>query len=330
MNQNEKSEQVKVQYLSYLPVALFGSVMGLTGLSLSWRLASQQFGVSILPSHIIGLIAMCAFVILTIAYSIKTVSSFEAVKSEFNHPIASNLFGTPLISILLLPILISDYNLALARGFWIAGTIGMTLFAWMIVSRWMSTRQQPAHATPAWIVPVVGMIDIPLAVPSLHFQSMHLVMIFALSVGLFFAIPLFTMILSRLMFEEPLPEGMKPILMILVAPFAVGFSAYFATFGQVDAFAQALYMLMLFIISILFGQLKNLLNCCPFKLSWWAVSFPLAASAAASIRYAMFAQTLLTNVIACVFLAIATLIILALFIRTLTGIFRGELQMLSN
>lgn len=154
-------------------------------------------------------------------------------------------------------------------------------------------------------------------------------MIFALSVGLFFAIPLFTMILSRLIFEEPLPEAMKPILMILVAPFAVGFSAYFATTGEVDIFAEALYMLMLFIINILFGRLSNLLGCCPFKLSWWAVSFPLAASAAASIRYAIFAQTLLTSVIAGIFLALATLIILVLFIRTLAGILRGELQMLT-
>ena len=50
MNQNEKSDNIKAQYLNYLPIGLFESVMGLTGLSLSWRLSHQLFGLSILPS----------------------------------------------------------------------------------------------------------------------------------------------------------------------------------------------------------------------------------------------------------------------------------------
>lgn len=40
-----------------------------------------------------------------------------------------------------MPIPIADYNLAFARFIWVVGAIGMTLFAWLIVSRWMSTRQ---------------------------------------------------------------------------------------------------------------------------------------------------------------------------------------------
>jgi hypothetical protein len=36
---------VKSGALEYLPVALFGSVMGLTGLSLAWHLAHTRFGV---------------------------------------------------------------------------------------------------------------------------------------------------------------------------------------------------------------------------------------------------------------------------------------------
>jgi tellurite resistance protein len=43
---------------------------------------------------------------------------------------------------------------------------------------------------------------------------------------LFFAVPLFTLIFSRLLFEPPLPAALKPSLLILVAPFAVGYSTY--------------------------------------------------------------------------------------------------------
>lgn len=174
------------------------------------------------------------------------------------------------------------------------------------------------------------MIDIPLAVPSLGwFDSLHGVMVFATAVGLFFAIPLFTLILSRLMFEEPIPDAMQPSLLIMVAPFAVGFSAYVTTVGQIDVFAQSLYMLMLFMLAVLFGRLRKLPSCCPFRVSWWAVSFPLAASANAALHYAAHAQHIAANIIAAVLLTIATIVIIGLLARTIIGIARGELRTLS-
>ena len=36
--------------LDYLPVGLFGSVMGLTGLSVAWRLAQERYGLPGWPS----------------------------------------------------------------------------------------------------------------------------------------------------------------------------------------------------------------------------------------------------------------------------------------
>jgi tellurite resistance protein len=205
----------------------------------------------------------------------------------------------------------------------------MTVFAWVIVSRWITTRQKIAHATPAWIVPAVGLIDIPLAVPALGWQeSLHSVMMFATAVGLFFAIPLFTLILARLMYEDPLPEPMQPSLLILGAPFAVGFAAYVATTGTIDFFAEALYMLMLFMTAVLLGRLRHLPRCSTFRVAWWAASFPLAATAATGLRYAAHANSLITDVIASVLLAIATVVILGLVWRTVTGIARGELKTL--
>jgi tellurite resistance protein len=318
--------------LDYLPIGLFGSVMGLTGLSVAWHLAQMHFGGpawmrTVAPA--IGLTAIATFVLLAACYTVKLATAFDAVKAEFRHPIAGNLFGTPIISILLLPIVLAPYSLTLARVLWAVGAVAMTLFAWMIVNRWMSDRQQVAHATPAWIIPLVGMLDVPLALPVLGLPPMHGVMVFALAVGLFFSVPLFTLILSRLLFEPPLPDALKPSLLILVAPFAVGYSTYTLTVGQTDLFAQALYMLTLFVLAVLLSQLRNLPVCCPFRVSWWAVSFPLAASAIAALRYATADQGAITDCIAIMLLALATLVVAGLFVRTLMGLFRGELRNLS-
>jgi tellurite resistance protein len=304
--------------------------MGMTGLSVAWRFAYVRYGAPVSISTAIGIIADGSFIVLLIAYTVKLLCAPGAVRAEFRHPILGNLFGTLFISFLLLPITLAPLCLLVAQVMWSIGAVAMLVFAWAIVSRWMSDRQQIAHATPAWIVPVVGLLDVPLAVPVLALPPMHGVMILGLSVGMFFAVPLFTLIFSRLLFEPPIPEALQPTLLILVAPFAVGFSTYVATTGQVDMVAEGLYMLTLFMLAVLLNRLRRLPRYCPFRVSWWAVSFPLAASAIAALRFAEAEPSMFTDAIAIGLLALATLVIAWLFVRTLIGVLRGELRTLSS
>jgi tellurite resistance protein len=317
---------------NYLPVGLFGAVMGLTGLSVAWRLAQLRYGGPhwlALVSPVIGGVAAAAFLIILAGYAVKLITAFDAARAEFRHPIAGNLFGTIPISLLLLPIVAAPYARLLAQALWIVGACGMVAFAWLIVNRWMSDRQQVAHATPAWIIPVVGLLDAPLAIPALGLPHLHGFSVFALAVGLFFALPLFTLIFSRLLFEPPLPDALKPTLLILVAPFAVGFSTYMTVAGHIDLFAESLFMITVFLLAVLLGRLRNLPLCCPFRVSWWAVSFPLSASAIAALRFAEAEQSWLADAMAWAILGLATLVIGALLLRTLLGLAKGELRTLS-
>jgi len=316
--------------LDYLPVGLFGSVMGVTGLSVAWRLAHVRYGVPEGISLGIGVVAVTAFVLMVTCYTIKLVTAFGAVRQEFRHPIAGNLFGTVLISLLQLPIVLAPFALPLARLMWMLGAGGMIFFAWLIVTRWMSDRQQIAHATPAWIIPVVGLLNVPLAVPALSLPPVHGLMVAALAIGLFFAVPLFTLIFARLLFEEPLPAALRPSLLILVAPFAVGYSTYTVTTGQNDLFAEALFALTLFVLAILLGQLRNLPLTCPFRISWWAVSFPLSASSVAALRFAGAEPGTGTEIVAVALLALATIVITGLLVFTFIELGKGGLRALST
>lgn len=313
-----------------LPIGLFAAVMGLTGLSVAWTMAHTRYGVPLWLGKSIGLMACAAFVALAAGYGTKAVIAAPAVKAEFRHPIAGNLFGTPLISLLLLPIPLAPLSLTLARLLWIVGALGMTLFAWWVVTRWLSDRQQAAHATPAWIVPVVGLLDVPLALPVLGLPPMPGVMVFSLAVGLFFAVPLFTLILSRLLFEPPLPAALQPSLLILVAPFAVGFSAYVATTGTVDLFAEALFAVAVFLLAVLLPKLARFGRSCPFRVSWWGVSFPLAAASVATLRVATAQPGAAIDIFAVGLLTLATAVIGWLLARTLVGLARGELRTLAQ
>jgi len=315
--------------LDYLPVGFFGSVMGLTGLSAAWRLAHIRFGVPRVIADCIGLIAVGAFIAIAFAYLIKCLTAPEAVRSEFRHPIAGNMFGTVFVSMLLLPIVVAPVSLLMARALWATGAVGIVVFAWVIATRWLGVRQSQSNVTPPWIIPVIGLLDMPLAVPSLELHFLHGVMVLGLAVGMFFTIPLFTLIFQRQLLEPPMPDGLKPTLLILAAPAAVGFSSYVATTGNVDLFAESLYALTLFLLAVLGGHLRHLPACCPFRVSWWAVSFPLAACTIAAVRFASYDPGWVTNGIALALLALVTIIISWLFVRTLAGMARGELRTLS-
>jgi hypothetical protein len=107
------------------PVGLFGSVMGVTGLSVAWQLAHVRYGVPEVIALVIAAVAVVAFVLLVAGYAIKLVTAFSAVQEEFRHPVAGNLFGTILISLLQLPIVVEPFAHRLAQFFWTAGAAGM-------------------------------------------------------------------------------------------------------------------------------------------------------------------------------------------------------------
>lgn len=305
--------------------------MGLAGISADWKMAHVLWGAPIWIAQVLGILAMATFATLLVSYGIKAVSGFARVRAEFGHPVTGALFGLPLVSALLLPLVLADYSLMLARGVWLVAVIGMTVFAWTISARWLGGGQQRAHASPAWIVPLVGLLDIPLATPVLDFaQAPHAIVVWGLAVGLFFAVPLFTIILARLMFEEPMPQTMLPSLLILLAPFAVGFSAYVIVMGRVDTLAEGLLAITFFLLVALLSRLRHLASCCPFRVSWWSVSFPLAASAGAALRYATYVPSIWSNALAAIVLSMVSGTIAYLIIRTVVGMLRGEMQKLSG
>jgi tellurite resistance protein len=75
--------------------------------------------------------------------------------------------------------------------------------------------------------------------------------------------------------------------------------------------------------------MRYLLACCPFRVSWWAVSFPLAASAIVALRFAAARPSEITDGLALALLALATLTIIGLLVRTLYGVVTGEMRTLS-
>ena len=310
--------------MQYLPVNLFASVMGISGLSLAWRQASRQFGTSPLVDGAIGAIALAIFALLCLAYAAKAMLHPQAVRNEFRHPIAGNFFGTASIAVLLVSSVVAPFSAAASEALWVLGAATTIALAFTLVSRLLRGKVDAGHALPAWLIPGVATLDIVVAggtVPTAWARELNL---FSLAVGTMVALVFFTMIMSRLIHHhEKLASEMVPSLMILIAPFEVGFLAYTNFFQRVDAFAAMLFYFGLFIfLALVFKVFKRGI---PFAAGWWALSFPLAALGNAALRYAEHVHYLPVTAFAIGMLAFLSVLMAVLLLRTIQLLLEGKL-----
>lgn len=298
-----------------LPVSLFASPMSIAGLSLSWRLASQQFGVGASVSSLVGHIAVIVFLILVAAYGVKAARHPKAVLGEFRHPVAGNFFGTVSIAMLLLSAVIGHSDPRLAEVAWIFGSISAIALAFTVINRLFRGKMDPGHALPAWLISGVASLDIVVTGAQMPMPWARELNIFALAIGSVLALVFFTLIVSRIIHHERLPDNLVPSLMILIGPFEVGFLAYTNFTQRVDVFAAILFYFGLFLFLALF--LKVFRRSIPFGTAWWAIGFPLAALSNAALKYAAAAQLWAISALSIVLLAFLSVVIVVLSVRTL-------------
>jgi tellurite resistance protein len=308
--------------LKFFPVSFFAMVMGLTGLAIAWHKAEAVLGLRVRISEALLALAGVAFVALALLYLNKVLRYREAVAKELAHPIQLNFFPTISISLLLLGIATVGQWPGLAGVLWALGTAMHLLLTLYVMEVWIHHEHfEIHHMNPAWFIPVVGNVLVPIAGVPLGFGELSW---FFFSVGILFWLILFVIIIYRMLFHQPLPERLMPTFFILIAPPAVGFIAYVQLSGELDAFARVLYYSGLFLTLLLATQVGRFMRL-RFYLSWWAYSFPLAAITVATLG--MYQRTG-NNVFAAVgwlLLTLVTLVVVFLLYRTALAVSKGKI-----
>jgi tellurite resistance protein len=323
MNFNEKRLN-KISFLEFMPVSLFGSVMALSALCFAWRLASKAWGTSTLIAEAIGCAAIFVFIILAVAYTIKWMRYSASVKNEFKNSVSVGFFSTIIISILLIPGIILPYVPVIADVIWLLGVLLIFLFAWFVLRKWMDKQQLPENGMPVWVLPVTGTLNVPIVGNSLKFAGAHEFCLMFFGFGIIFIIILMAIIFSRLFFQAPMAANTQPSLLILVAPFALAFNGYEGLSGVQDIPATAFFYFFIFLLVIFGSKILTLPKCCPFQVSWWSVSFPLAAVSVACIKYAQRQPDIVHWILAAFLLSVTTLVILYLLAQTVYLIWSGR------
>lgn len=308
--------------LKNFPISWFAMIMGMSGFTIAWSRAEHVFGLGFALSPVLLPITAALFGLLATIYLAKAAKYPQEVLGEVRHPVKLAFVPTISIALILMGTAFLHDAPELSFWLWAAGAtlhLSLTLY---VMSSWIHhSKYEIAHLNPAWFIPVVGNILVPIA--GVQHASPEISWFF-FSVGIFFWPLLTAIIFYRLIFHGSLPDRFMPTLFIFIAPPAVGFISYYNLTGGIDAFARILYGIALFFTLLLFVQVQRFARL-KFFLSWWAYSFPLAAITIATL--AMFKETgqPLYWWLGAGLLGILTLVIAMLLARTALAVLRREI-----
>ena len=304
------------------PITLFSIVMGLSGLVTVYEKVAFLFEAPPIIYEVLLGITSALLAIIFGLYALKVALYTDEVKAELYHPIKINFFSAIPISFLLISISwYNEVNPLIGIVLWYAAAPVQLLMLLFTFGRWIRHDHSLAHANPAWFIPIVGTILIPVVGVDI---APLFVSIFFFSIGLFFWIIFFTIILYRLIFHDTLQTKFIPTLFIFIAPPAVGLISYVRLTGQLDLFGYVLYSLALFLVLLLLSMAPHF-KMPKFFISWWAYTFPLDAAALSSMLLYELTREPLFAVISVITVTLATLVIAYISWATLKQLVAGQL-----
>ncbi len=319
--ENSKPHAVDASRLKFFPIMMYAIVMGISGLTIAYQKAVEFLGFSENLANVMMYVSLGLFSVITLIYLTKFVTYPKAVISEWNHPVRINFFSAVSISMLMLAIITTKDFPTLHTIFWYAGA-GMHFFMTLYtLSFWINHNQEIGHSNPAWFIPIVGNVLVPVGGIGL---ASHTVLMYFFSVGLFFWIILTAVLLNRIIFHKQLAQKFMPTLFIFIAPPAVAFIAYFKLTHQIDMFAQILYALAVFFTFLIFFMIKKFVGL-KYFISWWAFIFPLAAMSIASMIVSHKLHDTFSYYFSYFMMGVSTLMTLLVIYQTIRHMFKKEI-----
>lgn len=307
--------------LQHFPLPMFATTMGLSGLTLishkmQWMLGSQGW-----LFHTLAYLTLAIYLAILTTYTLKSLKYPQAVLADWNHPIRISFFPAASISLLLLGAAFHPINDRLSFFLWATGCFFQFFLSMAIISSWINhARYEVVHSTPAWFIPAVGNIIVPLV--GVHHASSELSWFF-FAWGLLFWIILLILVINRLMFHNPMPQKLLPTLFILLAPPSIGFVSYIQLVGELDILGRLIYYWAAFFFFLLLTQIHRMVRI-KFAMSWWAYTFPLAAFTSATLLMGHLTELAFFSYAAQVLYIVTLCVIISLFIRTLIALFKCE------
>jgi C4-dicarboxylate transporter/malic acid transport protein len=243
------------------------------------------------------------FVVLLIPWTLRWIFFRKEALRDLQDPILSNFYATFAIAMLVLAanFMVIGKDMRVGEAFWFLAVAATVFFA--LVTPYIMFKGEHVkidHINPAWFIPPVGLIVIPVAgslvIPQFSGTMQQFVLFlnyFGWGAGFFLYLALSAVCMYRFILHKPLPNTLVATMWVTLGPIGVGVLALinlvknspFATVKEPFLVVGFLlwgsgiwWVLMSLLITLHYLTKLKL----PYAMSWWAFTFPLGAYVAAS------------------------------------------------
>ena len=286
------------------------------------------------------------FGVLLIPWVLRWILYPREALRDLNHPVIANFYPTLPVGMLVLS---ADF-MTLAKAhtvgiwFWAIGTAITIIFAFLVPYIVFTGEHVTLdHINPAWFIPPVGLIVIPVSgseligrFPGVANDWVVLANYFGWGAGFFLYLALLSVCMYRFILHRPLPNILAPTVWINLGPIGAGTVALlklvthccfiaqqepFFVFGFLFWGFGIWWVVMAILITLHYIRRLRL----PYAMSWWAFTFPLGAYVAATHMVAQrFSLPLVDHIGFGLYLLLFALWAVT-FLNTLRHALRGDL-----
>nr|UWV48913.1 slow anion channel-associated 1b [Polypodium vulgare] len=308
-------------FLLRFPIGCFGICLGLASQAILWKLLATSPSMTFLHVHLaanfaLWCLALTALVVIFTTYTLKFLLYFEAVRREFHHPVRVNFFFAPwIIGMFLVMGIPPKITKSIHPSMWCVFAVPLLILELKIYGQWLSGGQRRLSkvANPSTHLSLVGNFVAALLAAQIGWKEPA---IFFWAVGCAHYLVLFVTLYQRLPTTEALPKELHPVFFLFVAAPSTASVAWKFIAGDFDRVSRIAYFIALFLYASLAVQVKFF---CGFKFSiaWWAYTFPMTASAIATVHYSIEVRNPCTQVMAVTLSIISALMVMTVFISTI-------------
>jgi len=249
------------------PPAAFPVILGLLGLSLSWRGLGSAFGFTAAIGDLLLGIAVAMFIFFAASYLAKFIVRPGVLAEDLKSPpgragLSAISMGMIVLSAGLLP-----YG-NVAHWVWWAGVLLHVAILTLVMNTLSKTPPEGRSPTPFQYLPFVGLITAPIAGVPLGYDMLSQ----ALAYLSFIAFLVLTYQLAAKLLRGRPPQALRPPLVIFLAPLSL-FGMAFGQFGPEIGFT--VFYVLAWVAALVLLALARWITEAGFTPMWGALTFPI-------------------------------------------------------
>ncbi|XP_020210537.2 S-type anion channel SLAH2 isoform X2 [Cajanus cajan] len=318
-------EDKKWPFLLRFPVSSFGICLGVSSQAILWKTLAESpstefLHISLRINFTLWFISIALVATIFTIYLFKIILYFEAVRSEYHHPVRVNFFFAPWISLLFLALGVPpSLSKDLHHAVWYALMIPLFCLKLKIYGQWMfgGRRMLSKVANPTNFLAIIGNFVGALLGASMGLKEGP---IFFFAIGLAHYMVLFVTLHQMLPTNKTIPKDLHPVFFLFVAPPSVAATAWAKIQGSFHYESRIFYFVAMFLYLSLAVRV-NLFRGFKFSLSWWAYTFPMTAAAIATIGYSNQVTNVVTQTLSVILSLISTFTVTSVLVSTILHAF---------